>query len=250
MDRRLLFLLFSFLTLKGFSTDGSVEIVGRASVEKAPEYGEIQVRVTSLCYERPTDAQSENAVLSKKVLEVLKRYIRTDKDELVASGGHTLRQTEYTSDSEGQSKVLCERKWRTTNTLRIRTNDLTSVATIQDQVLQVMPLGEGLNSEEEQQTYAELAQPEFFVYPETYSEMKREAQSKAWQDASSQFQVFLSQCKLQNVRLSEISQPEYFRLAKAVPMDNENDTPIIPDSISVFATWKFKWIFDPTPCLR
>lgn len=234
----------------GFSSEGSVEIVGRAQVEKAPEYGEVQVRVTSLCYEKPLDAQSENADLSRKILDVLKAYVRTEKDELTASGGHTLRQTEYTSDHEGRSKILCERKWRTTNMLTLRTNDLDSVSSIQEKVLQAMSLSEGINAEEKQQTYAEMSQPEFFVYPQTYSEMKTEAQSKAWQDASSQFQVFLNQCKLQNVRLAEITQPEYFRLAKAAPMDSETGTPIIPDSVSVYATWKFKWIFDPTPCFR
>jgi uncharacterized protein YggE len=134
--------------------------------------------------------------------------------------------------------------------LTLRTNDLESVSTIQEKVLQAMSLSEGINTEEKQQTYAEMSQPEFFVYPETYSKMRTDAQSKAWQDASGQFQVFLNQCKLQNVRLAEISQPEYFRLAKAAPMDGETGTPIIPDSVSVYATWKFRWIFDPTPCFR
>lgn len=242
--------LAGVFSLLGYSLEGSVEIVGRATVEKAPEYGELHVRVTSVCYEKPLEAQAENAILSNRILEVLKKYIRTDQDEMTASGGHTLRQTEYTSDHEGKTKVLCERRWRTTNTLILKTNDLNSVSTIQDQVFQAMSLSEGINADQKQQTYAEMAQPEFFVYPKTFSEMKKEAQSKAWKDASSQFQVFLTECKLQNVRLAEITQPEYFRLAKATSLDGDTGTPVIPDAVSVYATWKFKWIFDPTPCFR
>jgi hypothetical protein len=80
--------------------------------------------------------------------------------------------------------------------------------------------------------------------------MKKEAQAKAWGDAFGQFKGFLEQCKLQNAKLAKISEPEYFGLAKSAPLSEEIGTPIIPDSISVSANWKFVWTFDPTPCFR
>ncbi|NBT58017.1 DUF541 domain-containing protein [bacterium] len=233
-----------------FSMEGKVEIMGRGTVEKAPEFVELQVRVISLCYDKPLIAQNDNSALSKKLLDVMKGYIRTDKDKLLASGGHSLRQTEYTSDDDGQSKILCERKWRTSNLLTLQTEDVESVAIIQDKFLEVLASEEGMNPQEKQQTYAELEQPAFAVYPETYADMKKEAQGKAWLNALTQFKGFVSRCDLQNAKLAQISEPEYFGLAKSAPLSEEVGAPIIPDSISVSANWKFVWSFDPTACFR
>lgn len=243
--------LLGVVSLTGWGTDGSVEIVGKGSVARAPEFAEVQVHVTSLCYEKPVDAQQENAGLSKRILDVLKEYVRTEKDKVIATGGHTLRQTEYTSDIDGRSKVLCERKWRTSNTVTLKTQDMTSVALIQERVLALISTEEGLDPNHTHQTYAELGEPLFAVYPETFSKMKQEAQGKAWDDASEQFKGFLKKCELKNVRLAQISQPEYFGLAKSAPLVGDEVTPIIPDAISVYASWKFLWVFDPTPgCYR
>lgn len=251
MKKIIIFNLMSWLGLAGFALEGSVEIIGRGSVEKAPEFAEVQIKVISICYDKSLEAQSQNAVLSNRILANLKPYVRTDKDQLIATGGHTIRQTEYTADDEGRSKVLCERKWRTANTLIIQTEAMDSIAQIQEKVLEAMAADEGVEVTGEAQTYAELGEPSFSVFAETYASMKKEAQGKAWADASGQFQVFLNQCKLQNVKLAQISQPEYMRLAKAMPSaGNAEDTPIIPDAISVSATWRFIWSFDPTPCYR
>ncbi|NBX93451.1 MAG: DUF541 domain-containing protein [Proteobacteria bacterium] len=233
------------------ASEGTVEIVGKGNVARAPEYSEIQVHVTSVCYNKPIEAQEENAVLSNKILSVLKNYVRTDRDKVLSSGGHTLRQIEYTSDVEGKTKVLCERKWRTTNTLLLKTEDMESVAQIQEKILELVPSDEGLDPSHTHQTYAELGEPMFAVFPETFAQMKQEAQAKAWDDASNQFRGFLKKCELQNVRLSQISQPEYFGLAKSAPLMGDERTPIIPDAISLYASWKFLWTFDPTPgCYR
>lgn len=230
--------------------DGSIEIIGRGSVEKAPEFAELQIRVMSICYAKPTEAQNQNAHLSNQIVAILKGYVRTEKDQVIATGGHTIRQTEYTADDDGRSKVLCERKWRTTNTLILQTESMDSISQIQEKVLETVAAVEGVDVTSHEQTYAELGEPSFSVFPETYSLMKKEAQSKAWSDASSQFQVFLNQCKLENVKLAQISQPEYMRLAKSVPNPGGETAPIIPDAVSVFATWRFVWSFDPTPCYR
>lgn len=248
MKKTMLAIALALSTNASFSMEGKVEILGRGLVEKAPEFVEMQVRVTSLCYEKPSVAQEANTALSKAILEVMKRYVRTEKDKLLAAGGHTIRQTEYVSDDNGQSKILCERKWRTSNVLTLQTEDIASVAMIQEKFLEILANDEGMNVNEKQQTYAELEQPSFAVYPETYKAMKKEAQGKAFLDAQSQFNGFVAQCKLTNAKLAQISEPEYFGLAKSAPLNEEVGAPIIPDSISVSATWKFVWSFDPTSC--
>jgi uncharacterized protein YggE len=250
MLKMLLSMSFVGISVLTFATDGSVEITGRANIERAPEFVELQVRVTSICYEKPIEAQEQNTVLTMKILEILKTYQRTVKDQLIATGGHTVRQTEFTSKDDGSSKVLCERKWRTTNNLILQTADMKSISLIQEKVLEAMLLEEGAEPTGLQQTYAELGEPTFSVFPETYSSMKKEAQAKAWKDASEQFRVFMEQCQLQNVKLSQISQPEYFSLAKSAPLTGSDSTPIIPEAISVFASWRFVWTFDPTACYR
>jgi len=250
MNKFSMVIAFSVLTQASFAIDGSVEILGRGTVEKAPEFVEMQVRVTSVCYDKPVLAQEDNTKLANRILEVMKAYVRTEKDKVLASGGHTVRQTEYTSDDDGQSKILCEQKWRTNNVLTLQTEDMASAAKIQEKIVETLAAEEGVHQGEKQQTYAELEQPAFAVYPASYSEMKKEAQAKAWFDALGQFKGFLEQCKLQNVRLAKISEPEYFGLAKSAPLNEEVGGPIIPDSISVSANWKFVWTFDPTPCFR
>ncbi len=236
-------------TSASWAMEGSVEITGRGSVSRAPEFSEIQVVVVSICYSKPTEAQKNNSELSRNILEVLKPYVRSEQDKLTASGGHTLRQNEYTAHDDGTSKLLCEGGWRTSNTLTLQTNDLESVSLIQEKVVGLIGAEESsLGSQA--QTFAELQQPFFSVYPLTYEQMKKEAQRNAWSDAKSQFQVFLEECKLENVKLSQISQPEYFALAKASPGSREGSVPIIPDAISVNANWRFTWTFDPTACFR
>ena len=235
----------------GFSMEGSIEIIGRGTVEKAPEFAELQVKVTSICYQKPLEAQRQNAQLASQILAILKEHVRTEKDQVIATGGHTIRQTEYTADDDGRSKVLCERRWRTTNTLIIQTEAMDAISEIQEKILLAVAASEGVDVATQEQTYAELGEPYFSVFPETYSAMKKEAQTKAWDDASGQFKVFFNQCKLQNIKLAQISQPEYMRLAKALPAPSGGEaTPLIPDAISVFATWRFVWSFDPTPCYR
>ncbi|NDD90579.1 hypothetical protein EBZ37_00615 [bacterium] len=82
------------------------------------------------------------------------------------------------------------------------------------------------------------------------SEIKSDTTRKLIGEFLGQFKGFLEQCKLQNAKLAKISEPEYFGLAKSAPLNEEVGAPIIPDSISVSANWKFVWTFDPTPCFR
>lgn len=242
--------ILTVLTVRAWGSDGNVEITGRGTVEKAPEYAELQVKVVSLCYDKPVEAQQDNALLARNLQEVLKPYVRAEKDELVITGGHTIRQSEYAADENGRSHLICDRKWRTMNTLILKTKDMGSVSVIQQQVLDVLKEADMESTRTPQATYAELLEPYFYVYPETFQSMKKEAQTKAWGDALEQFQVFYNQCKLNNVKLAQISQPEYFGLAKSAPVASEHLTPIIPDAVAVSATWKFVWTFDPTPCFR
>lgn len=248
--RQGLLAVWALLSVGGWASDGSVGITGRGTVERAPEYAELQVKVVSLCYEKPVEAQQDNALLARNLQEVLKPYVRTEKDELVITGGHTLRQSEYGADENGRSHLICDRKWRTMNTLILKTNDMEAVSVIQQQILDVLKESDMESMGTPQATYAELLEPSFSVYPETFRTMKKEAQVLAWGDALEQFQVFYQQCKLNNVKLSEISQPEYFGLAKSAPVASDYLTPIIPDAVAVTAVWKFVWSFDPTPCFR
>jgi uncharacterized protein YggE len=229
------------------TTRGSIEIYGNGEASSAPELATLSVSVVSVCYDSSRAAVDANAELANRVLKVLESYKKDKRDRIVATGGPSLRHTEYVDLGEGKRKVLCERKWKSTNLLTLRMADLKAVSDLQDAVLKAVG-SEDITPTRVAQTYAQLSQPGFTVYPETQTRLRTEAQKRAWQDAKAQFDGFQATCRFRDVKLTTISPPSYHGIPKfaEAPMPHAApQTPVIPDELTMRVSWRFVWTFEP-----
>lgn len=222
---------------------GKIVTVGHGSAEAAPEYTEVNVLVTSLCYETSTAAKEANAIVAQQLLDSLKEFTRDPRDTITASGGPNIRQTE-TIPMETGYKILCERKWRASNVLSIKMAAIEDLPALQDRMLLLIDQAGVLDPEKVAQTYGELSQPSFYVYPETLLVLRTEAQGKALDDAKAQLDNFAGRCGFADVRLNSVTPANQTIYIQADGMEMEaGPTPIIPDTIRVRASWQFEWTF-------
>lgn len=232
------------------STRGSVEIIGHGESTSAPEFATMSVSVVSICYNTSLDAKNANATLANKIVTLFQGHRHGSKDKVIATGGVNVRETEYVDTGSSTRKVLCERKWKATNQITLETSELKMIPDIQDEVLKAIDEVDDVRPDKTDQTYAQLAQPGFSVYPETMQRLRKEAESKAWDDAKGQYDGFASKCDFQDSHLTSIAPPTYayphFSDSPAPAHGGKQpETPILPDELSVQATWKFIWTYTP-----
>lgn len=231
---------------------GRLLINGTGEESSAPEMARIEVLVTSMCYETSRAAKEANALLANKIIEAMRSFALTPRDQITANPGPNLRQTEQIRDEE-HVRTLCERKWRATNRLILKTGDISKLPEAQDALLLAMEAAQSIDPERKAQTFADLGQPIFDVYPETATKLKQEAQANAYEDALAQFSVFKKRCPFTDERLVGVSEPQYevmprMRMMSAAVADIS--TPIIPDAVVYQARWRFEWSYlAPTGCV-
>lgn len=226
---------------------GRITIIGQGRAAAAPEYTRLRVEVTSICYDTSRAAKDANAQLANQALAVLRNFTDDPLDKVIATGGVNVLRTE-TIYVGTEPKVICEMKWRATNTLILETKSIDMLADIQDQVLAAVD-ARAINPDQTAQTFAELDQPSFHLRDATLKSLKRTAQTDAYDDAHLQFEAFRDRCQFGDPRLMTIEPPEYAVYARkdGQPMaaDSSGGTPILPDDLAVDATWKFVWSFAP-----
>jgi uncharacterized protein YggE len=244
---RSLVLFVAFFTIPVFANSGTIQITGRGVAESAPEFTLIQVGVISRCYDTSREAKDSNAILANKIVDLLKTFARGQHDKVTASGGPNVRQTEYVQEPGGKMRVICEMKWRASNSLNLEMADISRIAELQDEILKLID-EESTKPEIVKLTYGTLSQPGFNVRAETRLKLRKEAQQKAWADAKFQYDNFAEKCPFKNPQLKTVKEPQFFAqyargAEKAVPGE---PTPIIPNEIEVHANWTFIWQFEPS----
>ena len=227
---------------------GSITLEGRGIATNAPELVSLTVAVTSICYNSSQEASQANAEISNQILEVMKKFQQTNEDQVTATGGANVLQTE--SIQVGlESKTICERKWHAENHLRIEMGQMLSLPDLQDQVLAVVRNAGGVDPNLATQTYAEFGRPEFHLRPESAKKMRETAQISAFDDAKAQLAALSTRCSFQNLRLVRVSPSEYsyvYKLAGERVPAYSTSTPVIPDEMEVQAVLRMEWEFDPT----
>jgi uncharacterized protein YggE len=241
----LLTVVFSAHPVLGEDLRGRMVLSGAGEASADPEMAQIEVTVTSMCYDSSREAKEANAVLAQKIIESMRLYANDERDQIVATGGPNLRQTEVIPDGS-HYKTLCERKWRASNRITIRFGRLDAAPDVQDSLLSALEQSSSMSPDKVAQTFAELGEPHFDVYPETATRLKYDAQSKAYDDALGQFAVFKKRCPFTDERLVAISQPQYDvlpRMRAAGVYATTTPTPLIPDEIVYRASWRFEWSY-------
>jgi uncharacterized protein YggE len=233
---------------------GRLAVTGQGLASASAEQAKMYVVVTSICYDTARAAKNANAMLANRMVKLLQGYVTTTEDTVTATGGSLERQTE-TIWVDGEQKTICERKWRTSNTLVLLVHKFDTLPDIQDSVIAAIEAAGELDPQKKAQTYAEASQPFFSVKAATDARLRREAQVAAYDDAKAQFNAFASRCPFQDVHLTVIAPPTYkVERPSAEAMEeasSELETPIIPDQIRVSAQWQFEWSYiAPSTCPR
>ena len=238
----------------GFAAElrGRLVVNGIGEVSAQPEMAQLEVTVTSMCYETSRAAKEANAQLAQKIVEKMQSFTVDPRDQVVATGGPNVRQTEVIPVG-GENKILCERKWRASNHITLKFSRIDIVPDLQDALLEAVDQVSDVSPSGLAQTFAELGQPHFDVYPETSLRLKHEAQAKAYDDALGQFGVFKKRCSFADERLTYIAPPQYEvipRMRAMAAYAADSATPIIPDVVVYQAHWRFEWSYEaPLGCV-
>jgi uncharacterized protein YggE len=228
---------------------GKVEVTGHGVAKSAPEYYSLTASVISMCYDKATEAQKANAELAQKIVDTMNGYLRRGTpDKVTTTGGASVRETEYADSGTMTRKVICERKWRTTNLVTLESGEKDKIPELQDALLQAIDQADDVRPDKTTQTYAQLGGPSFRLYPATEQKLQQDAAKAAWDDAVAQFSVFKTQCGWTDAHVSGVSRVQYLsapHFADAAPAPGTPRTPIIPDEMQVQANWNVTWSFTP-----
>jgi hypothetical protein len=155
---------------------GRIILSGDGEASSDPEMAQIEVTVTSMCYDSSRGAKEANAVLAQKIVTSMRAFTDDPRDQIVATGGPNVRQSEVIPDGSGY-KTLCEQKWRATNRITMKFSRIGLVPEVQDSLLSALEESGSMSGDKVSQTFAELGEPHFDVFPETALRLKYEAQS-------------------------------------------------------------------------
>jgi uncharacterized protein YggE len=229
-------------------------VSGHGSASAKPELVHLQTRVTSRCNETSIAAKEANAVLANKIITVLEPHLAASTDvpgmdPITTTSGPNIRQTEYTGGYGNEAKVLCDHKWRASETITAVITDMEKLPRIQDELLKLVDAESSVESLP--QTWAEVDSPRFGLKSTTMARLKVEAQEAAWLDARSKVDVLGRSCQFPGLRLIRASEPSFsaapvYKVAAMAAPDNA-ETPMLPGAISVSAQWNFVWGYDPVP---
>ncbi len=231
---------------------GTISVNGYGEASAETELVRIGVRVISRCNETSVAAKNANAVLANQILDVLKKYVPEESQHdktfrITAKPGANVRQTE--SEGYGEHlKVICEHKWRASESISAAIKKLDDLPALQDELLQAVDAASSTEAGAGfAQTWAEIDAPVFDLLPTTWDKIKAEAQANALADARKKVAVFDSACSFTGMHLVRVSDPKF---TEARVYDKYSyarvsaDTPVIPDAIEVSSTWDFVWDYD------
>lgn len=232
-------------------TKGSIVLVGKGVSSSAPEYVSLSIKVSSICYQTSQDAQAANAKMASRILEILKGFKKDDHDKITASGGANVRQTETTQVGI-ESKVLCEMKWRSENHLYLSMAKMDDLAELQDKIFSELNQSAEINPDQVEQTFAEVGRPNFGLFAETSVKLRNLAQGLALDDAKSQFDGLNARCSFVEPKLVSITPPEFNYAMKSAGGREATSyySPVIPDSMEVYATLRMEWEFTPSSACK
>lgn len=252
MKYRLCALALLCVSAIGFAEErGKIVIIGTGKSSAEPEYFSLQMNVTSMCYDTSLAAKDANAVLANNLIAILQKYATDPRSKVSAVGGINVRQSEMVSEGDTM-KLICQQKWRATNTLTIESPVITDLSALQDELLVEVDATGGGQADPSRvaQTYAELGRPDFNVFGETLNRLRAEAQKKSLEDARLQVKTFTEQCLFSDVKLQAIAPPQVESRATAYSK-MVSMTTYIPEAIETTSTWQFEWSFNAsTACLE
>ncbi len=245
-----LFLLLTLFIKPLLAVAGTIAITGQGESSSPPDMYSIELKVNSICYETTQQAKLDNARIANQLIAISQKYARNSKDKVTTHPGSFIRSTEYLPSESGHSKILCERKWKTWNTISLTIHDIQSLAELQDELVTFLAPIEMVQPEKQEQTFIHLSSPHFGLTKENLTILRKQAQQSALQDAKDQFQNFDVYCHFKSAKLNSVTPPSFtstIRYGAKMAESSESSTPVIPENITVTAIWNFIWEFELAP---
>ncbi len=226
---------------------GTIQITGVGESSAPPDQFTIQMTVNSICYPSTLQAKNANALIANQIVELSKRFVRNESDKITTNPGGFIRETEYLPNENGRTKILCERKWKTWNTISITLHELSQFPEIQDELVNFLTPLEALQPNIQEQSFVQLSSPHFGISDPKQHQLRNEAQHAALNDAKAQFENFDANCHFQGAKLNSLSSPAFnttLRYGAKMATEADSSTPTIPDIITVSAVWNLIWEFN------
>ena len=239
-----------WFTTSALTMAGTIQITGKGEASSAPDLYYLDIKVTSICYDSTQRAKNANAQITNRLVELGKKHIKTPEDKITTYPGGFIRETEYVPAEDGHNRILCERKWKTWNTVRLSLHNLTSLPAVQDDLVSFLAPIETVSLERIDQSYAQISSPQFSLTEVNLNKLRKESQDAALKDAKNQFHNFDVNCHFKSAKLISLNQPSFnhiYRYTSKLSDESDSSTPVIPESISVTAIWNFTWEFESAP---
>lgn len=246
---RLHFLLF-LMSWSLLSFGGTISITGNGEASHAPDEYRFDIIVTSICYETTKAAQSQNSTLANQIIELTQQYKLAPNDKITTSPGGFIRSTEYVPTENDRSKIICENRWKTWNTIRLTLHDFSKLPGLQEELTTFLGSTEAVNIDKKEQTYVQISSPQFSLTEDNLNKTRKLAQQSALMDAKNQLQNFNDSCDFRSLKLMSVAVPTFdswVRYGTKSASISESSTPVIPEEITVTAAWSFTWEFDSAP---
>lgn len=228
------------------SQAGTIQITGEGKSSAPPDKVTLSVTVHSICFASSEVAKIANSKVTQDIIQILESFQLDERDQITTSPGGFELSTERIPSEDGHDRILCERKWKTWNTIEISIHKIDKISELQDKLTNVLSNIETVNPSLHDQTFAHISSPYFKLTEDTYRQLRKQAQQAALNDAKEQFSNFDADCHFRDVHLNSVSTPVFnsvvrFEAKKSVHEDVS--TPVIPEKITVTAVWSFIWEF-------
>lgn len=236
------------------SQAGTIQITGEGKSSAPPNKVTLSISVHSICYASSEAAKIANSKVTQDIIHILEFFQSDERDQITTSPGSFELSTERVPSEDGHERILCERKWKTWNTVEISIHKIEKISDLQDKITNHLASIETVNPSLQEQTFAHISSPYFKLTEDTYRQLRKQAQQAALNDAKEQFSNFDADCHFRDVHLNSVSTPVFnsvvrFEAKKSVHEDGS--TPVIPENITVTAVWSFIWEFgEATACYQ
>jgi uncharacterized protein YggE len=229
---------------------GQIQIIGQGEASAPPDQFQIEAKVIGICYDSIQQAKTSTADIANQIVSLETKYLRDSQDKITTHPGGFIRDTETIPTGDNHSKVLCERKWKTWNTIRIVMHDRQSLVDIQNDLVAFIAPIESLQPQKVEQCFVQLSSPAFGLKESSQLKLRKMAQTEAFKDAKEQFANFDANCHFRGAKLTSLNPPNFssvMRYASKAASAPESSTPMLPENISISATWNFTWDFELAP---
>jgi hypothetical protein len=231
---------------------GTVTLKGVSEISEGPDYVALSIKVQTKCYSTAIQSNQDIVKLSMGLQNIIKQHLSFEKgDEMFVRAGLTTRRRETTVTYDeltrrSHTKVLCEKGWTSSRTIDLKFGNMYLWNTLNPALLEHIDALEK-NSTPDQKAFvkATIFEPRPRLNRDTEMMMKEQALGEALSDASNKFQIIKRLCKLENAKITALSENSRVILTRGGKrVDYSTTEVLIFDDLKVHLSWSVTWEFE------